>query len=197
MARVTMAGLITTLRGLANASTADYNIGATAYWSDDQLQDILDRHQFSIREEDLRAFERTATDGTSEWLEYETRWRWLEETDGGTARLFIQDASGSVISSSTYAVNAERGLITFTADQGGSTRALTGYAYDVYAAAADVWRQKSAAYALAIDFTTDNHTVKRSHLSAMADNMAKRYEVMSGTPLDPSAGITIYRGDTW
>ena len=199
MARTTMSTLISTLRGMAAAGTADYTIGATAYWSDDQLQAVLDRFQFSIREEDLTSYERTAGDGTSEWFEYQSGWRWLEDSDGGTARLYIQDGAGSIISGTTYAVDEARGLVTFTADQGGSTRALTGFAYDIYGAAADVWLQKGAQYATAIDFSTDNHSVKRGHISAQCNAMAKHYQGLSATPYEGQnngGGFTIIRSDS-
>ena len=43
-ARAGMGTLIETLRGMTDAGTADYTIGATTYWSDDAVQMVLDRH---------------------------------------------------------------------------------------------------------------------------------------------------------
>jgi len=44
-----MADLITELRGMAEAGTADYSIigsaGTTNYWDDGQLQNVLDVHR--------------------------------------------------------------------------------------------------------------------------------------------------------
>jgi len=45
-ARTGMNDLITELRGMTNAGSADTTIAGTAYWSDNQLQAILDRNRF-------------------------------------------------------------------------------------------------------------------------------------------------------
>ena len=53
--RATMATLISTLRGRTNVSTSDITISGVTYWSDQQLQDILDetKQYFSVNLESL------------------------------------------------------------------------------------------------------------------------------------------------
>jgi hypothetical protein len=48
-----MTELIATLRGLTNAGTADYTIGTVNFWSDDELQRVLDRHRRDFFHEDV------------------------------------------------------------------------------------------------------------------------------------------------
>ena len=42
-ARTGMSDIISTVRGMCNAGTADYTAGTAVYWTDDQLQGYLDR----------------------------------------------------------------------------------------------------------------------------------------------------------
>lgn len=194
-ARTTMASLILSLRGMTNAGTADYTVGGSAYWTDDQLQSALDRKRYDVREETLTAFGTLQSDGSTSYLDYRSEYLWFETTTGGTARFIVQDAAGSIIAGTAYSVNYERGLITFNADTTGATRYLTGFAYDVNGAAADVWRMKAGHTADMIDFSTDNHTVKRSHLPETCLKMARQYDAMSGVPIQTDGNATIYRSD--
>ena len=196
--RSTMSDLIITLRGLTNTGTDDYTIAGRTYWSNEQLQTALDRRRFEVRQATMQGYSQLVGGGTVRWTEYQAPWKWLEKTDGGTARFWIQDATGATISVSNYSVDYTSGLVTFTGDQGGSIRMVSGYAYDVYGAAADVWSEKAAQYATAIDFSTDNHNVKRSHIVKSCEKMAKRFDLMAGATYisDTPGSVTIYRGDT-
>lgn len=194
MARSTMAGLIQTVRGFANIGTADYALGTVNYWSDDQIQEVLDRWSYEIRNETLTSFPVTVSGGSVQWRDYQSQFIFYETSDGGTARFIVQDTTGGTITS--YTANYQKGLITFNQNTGGTVYELTGFAYDVYGAAGDIWNQKSGAYAGGIDFKTDNHEVKRSHVLKNMQSMAKKYEAMSGIPYQSSSVATIFRGDT-
>ena len=193
-ARASMASLISALRGMTNTSSGDYLIGNTTFWTDQQLQDVLDRRRYEVREEVLQPFGNLQSDGSTSYFDYQSEFRWFEATSGGTARFIIQNAAGSVIPSG-WSANYEHGLITFTTDQEGYTRQLTGYAFDVYGAAADVWRQKAGHAAEKIDFSTDNHSVKRSHVVDNCLQMANRYAQMSGVPVQEGNTATAVRSD--
>lgn len=194
--RTSMASLITTLRGFANAGLADYSIDSTAYFSNEQLQAVLDRYKTDLN--DIQIIPRpTMTAGAIvQYKEYQSPAHWLETTDtGGSARFIVSDGLGSVLDTSLWSADYENGLVTFTNDQAGSARYLTAHSYDVYAAAADVWQQKAAAYATMIDFTTDNHSIKRSHIVAQCESMAKRYAGMAVSGGGASS-VDAVRGDT-
>jgi hypothetical protein len=188
-----MRSLISTLRGFCNAGTDDFTLGGQTYWSDEQLQQILDRYRVDIREAELQAHVMTASDGTSEYKEYTAYPKFLETTVGGTARFIITDGIGSVIPLTSYTPDYENGLVIFDDDQGGSARYLTGHSYDVYAGAADVWEQKAAYHAEKIDFSTDGHSIKRSHILTHCQNMAQKYNGMSISGGSSSADVI--RGD--
>ena len=193
MSRSTMTSLIQTVRGLTQAGTAEYTAGTVVYWSDDQIQEVLDRHRYEIREETLQGFPVNAGGGSVQWRDYQSAYRWYETSDNGTARFIVQDSTGGTVTSWTS--QYQNGLITFNQNTRGTVYQLTGFAYDVYGAAADIWTQKGAQYAVKIDFSTDNHQVKRSHIMANIDKMIQRYTAMSGVPYQSSNVATIYRGD--
>ncbi len=193
MSRSTMANLIQTVRGLTQAGTAEYTAGTVTYWSDDSIQEVLDRHKYEIRFDSLITFPVTVSGGTVQWRDYQSQYRWFEDTDGGTARFIVQDSTGSTITS--YTTQPQRGLINFNSNTGGTAYYLTGFAFDVYGAAADIWQQKGARYATMPDFQTDNHQVKRSHVMRNIDMMVTRYTAMSGVPYQTSDVATVYRGD--
>ena len=179
--RETMNDIIDALRGMTNAGTADYTIAGRAYWTDDQLEDVLDRNRVDMNRVIMTGIKSVSFDNDPEWRRYNAPQGWLEKTDGGTAIFFLQLAGGSVVPLSEYTPDYQRGIVEFTDDRGGQTIYLTARSYDVYAAAADVWEQKAAQAAGMIDFSTLNHSVKRGHVSQAYQRMAAKYRAMSNT----------------
>jgi hypothetical protein len=169
-----MAALITTLRGLTNAAAAEYTVNATAYWTDDQLQTVLDRHVAQIRHEELSPIQQVGV-GTISYFDYQSTRRFFETTDTGTSRFIVQDHTGATIGTAAYTVDYPRGMITFGTSTVGQTRYLTGFSYDMNASAADVWTQKAAHYVTAYDVSTDNHSLKRSQIIANCMSLAKEF----------------------
>lgn len=107
------------------------------------------------------------------------------------ARFIIQNGTGGTISTADYSVDYPRGLVTFVADTTGQTRYVTGYAYDMNAAAADVWTQKAAHYSVAYDVNTDNHGLKRSQIIANCMMLAKEFAAGAAV-----RSISVDRSDT-
>lgn len=178
MARTSMADLITSLRGLTNAGTADYTISGTAaivYWTDNQLQAVLDRHVYTARHEALRPLPTTGAGGSVSYFDYQSNWRFFESTDGGTARFIVQNETGATVGTAAWTADYPRGLVTFGTTTAGLSRYVTGYSFDMNAAAADVWTQKAAHYVTAYDVSTDNHALKRSQIITNCLGMAKEY----------------------
>lgn len=191
MARTGMAQLIGILRGYTDTSTTDYEIGEISYWSDDQLQVVLDRHRQDIYHELLHSVDDWVGGGTVQYLEYQSAYNNLEQTTGGSAIFIVEDGTGTNIAGTAYSVDYLRGRITFNTDTSGSAYYLTARTYDVFASAADVWRQKASHYVMAVDFSTDNHRVNRSQLFAQCMKMADHYEGLGGPQV-----IELYRSDT-
>ena len=188
-AREGMTDLITSLRGMTNAGTADYTIGTTVYWSDDQLQAKLDAHRLDFYDASLSAVQ--------DYKTYRAPYRNLE---GGTVNFILKDAVGNTAGTADYTADYMNRVVTFAADQAGKSWYLTGRSYDIYAAAADVWRSKAAhASETSFDFSTDNHSIKGSNIPAQCLKMADYYEhqsMISSLSIDGGNTIIIERSDT-
>jgi hypothetical protein len=191
-ARVGLAALIAELRGMAEASAADYQIAGVPYWSDLQLQDILDLHRLDVIFEELQVVPTRGAGGALVYQDYRSAFGFYEATTGGTAIFTVQDATGAVVASTGYTPDYRRGQVQFSADQAGAIYYLTGRSYDLDAAAADVWRRKASHYANSFDFSTDNHSVSRSQVYAHCLEMAKHYEGKSASAVEV---VQMLRGD--
>lgn len=198
MARTGLANLITELRGLAEAGTAEYTIagsgGTATYWDDNQLQDILDTHRKDIIFEPLQMYPYQIAGGSLSWTDYRSGYGYYEATTGGTAIFYLQDSTGATAGTSLYTPDYRRGQITFGANQAGTVYYLTGRSYDLEAAAADIWRRKASHYApSSFDFSTDNHSVSRSQVYKHCLEMAAYYESKSASAVET---VQMFRSDT-
>jgi hypothetical protein len=166
--------------------TADYSIATVTYWSDDQLQTVLDNHRA-----DVQFYPLTVTPwqmaGSVTYREYHSG---LQDIEQGTVT-YLQTSAGSSVGTSGYSVDYARGIVTFTANQVGTAYYITTRTYDLYGAAAEVWQNKAAQVAQRFDFSTDNHSIKASQLRAQYMAQANYYN-----GLKPIQSVTIYRGDT-
>ncbi len=188
MARDTMSDLITALRAMTNAGTVDFTLAGTSYFTDDQMQGYLDYRRIEVVDKTYAPIGEYVN-GATQYTRYP-----LNATDweGGTV-LAVKDTTGTAYGTALYTVDAARGWITFVSDTGGSLIMVNGRRYDMNAAAADVWRRKASFYAEGVDFSTDNHSIKRGHLAASALSMARQYEGISETL---TGSVEIYRGDS-
>jgi hypothetical protein len=147
MARSGMTNLIQRVRGLSDAGLADYTAGAVTYFSDDHIQEILDSNAALLIDTPLDWRPQTIGGGTVSYQIAQAAYRDLEEAASGTARWIVRTGTGDAVGTANYSTDYRAGRLTFTADQGGSAYFLTAYTYDVYQAAADVWRQRLANFA--------------------------------------------------
>lgn len=197
MARSGMASLITELRGLVEAGTADYTIvgsaGTTSYWADDQVQDILDIHRTDVVFEELSMFPVQVAGGSLSYQDYRSAYGYFEQTTGGSSIFYVQDGTGATIGTSTYTPDYRRGQIQFSADQVGTTYYLTARSYDLKAAAADIWRRKAAHYApTSFNFSTDNHSISREQVYKHCLEMAEYFDGFSAQSIET---LQMFRGD--
>src|SRR5512145_850137 len=94
MARSTMAELIEVVRGMANCGTADYTLGTANYWDDDHLQQVMDRNRYDVYREPLTMIPSHYGGGTVQYFEHVSAWDNFEQTSGGSAIFFMEDAAG-------------------------------------------------------------------------------------------------------
>ena len=177
-----MQTLIDTVRGYANAAPDEWKVTSgssiVTYWSDDEIQRVLDRHKVEYIHALMDA-QPTYESGTPVYKQYLLN---ATNIESGTAVFKIEDTAGTV---SGYSVDYARGIATFTADQSGKSFYWSGFAYDLDAAAADIWRMKASHVAGLVDFSTDGHSVKRSQQAQAYLNMAGYYQNRSA-----SEGVT-------
>jgi len=178
-ARTGMATLIARLRTMTDAGTADYSIAGTTYWTDAQVQTILDLYRTDFRREQLRRTSETVS-GTANYLDYYSRHRDLEEATGGTVVWRVEEGDGDDLGTANYTVNYEAGHIRMNSTSGGTVYYLTGRSYNMRKAASDLWRRKAANAAKHYDFSADGHSFKRSQFAAHCLQMAEYYDRQGG-----------------
>lgn len=158
MSRAGMATLISRVRSLTFAGTAEYAVGTANYWDDDQIEQVLDRHRVDIFRERLVS-EPTYTGGGS--VGYTLFHSAYGNLEAGTA-LVIEDSVGDNRGTATYSVDHQVGRVEFTADQAGTALYLTARSYDPYGAAAEVLEDWAASEARSFDFSADGQSFQRS-----------------------------------
>lgn len=175
--RAGMSELVQMLRGLCNAGVADAVVAGVTYWSDDQLQEILDGTRMTHTR---RLMEMLPVYVDGAWLYYEYGFgglKWVEEA-GTESGFSVRDASGATVSGWTANYQARR--ITFSADQDGAYYYLDCRTYNLYEAAAQVWERKAAYVSAQVDWSSDNHSVKASQRAAHCLKMAAQFRGMAG-----------------
>lgn len=177
-ARVGMSTLVSTIRGFCNLGTDDYTLGTSTYWSDENVEIVLDRHRTTVVREELAEVVDHTGGGTIEYKEFRSHFGNFEETTGGTAIFILENAEGGDLATTLYSVDYANGIITFGTTQAGSSRYLTGRSYDVFGAAADAYRVKAGAYSEAVNFKTDNMSVNRGELIKNCMRMASNYAAL-------------------
>lgn len=158
MSRAGMATLISRVRTLTNAGTAEYTRGTVSYWSDDHIEDVLDRHRIDLVRHKLTS-EATYTGGGS--VVYTRQRSAYGNLEAGTA-LVIEDSVGDDRGTATWSADYQLGIFDFTTDQAGTALYLTARSFDPYGAAGELLEEWAASEARSFDFTTDGQTFARS-----------------------------------
>lgn len=164
-----MTWLITQVRTLTAAGTAEYQVGTANYWDDDQVQQVLDRHRVDIFRERLDAQPTYAGAGS---VAYTIHYSGFGNLEAGTA-LFIEDSVGTKRGTATYSVDHQVGRIEFTADQAGTALYLTARSYDPFGAAAEVLESWAANEARCFDFATDGQSFQASQKAKSLRDQAR------------------------
>ena len=190
-ARAGMIPLIQRLRELTATSANQETVGGITYWSDDQLQDILDDYSHNYVHIPLKSRPTVGNDNILTYRDY--LWdvdlgTWLERSDTVGA-LIVQNNLG--YETVGWTIDYKQRKITFPADTGGRTYYLTARSFDMDRAAAEVWLRRAGFLVDNVDWSTDNHSVKDSQ--AYQHYMSRYKHFMSQTGLVFS---TIKRVDT-
>lgn len=184
-----MRNLITRLRPMAAAGTADFTLAGLNYWTDEQLQDRLDQYSTLLQRARLEPVIEY-NNGTALYQEYRAMRGNLEEATSGTLYWEVENSDGDNAGTANYTVDYIKGVIRFTNDQAGTAYYLRGRSYDLNRAAAAIWREKMAYGADFYNFSTDNHSFSREQFFAHCQRMADYYERQSG-----GSSAKMVRGD--
>lgn len=183
MARTGVEPVIKQLRVMTNAGIADFSVAGQQYWSDDDLEETLDRHRIDIFREQLVQIITHNNAGSAEYFDYFFRWSNPEQATSGTINgqvvWEVENSAGSVIGTTEYTVNYEAQHIRFDNSQAGTTYLLNYRYFNTSRAAAEIWRRKASIFAERFDVATDNHKLTRSQLIKHCLDMAKQYESSS------------------
>lgn len=182
-----MGSVVARLRSMTDVGTADYAVGGVTYWTNDQVQSVLDRHSNLIRAN--LATMPQYYGGSIEYREFTWGDLEVERQQSGTAVWRVVNSAGSAFGTATYAVNYDSRRIRFTSDQT-DVIYLETVAFDMSAAAADVWDQKAAHYAAKMDIQTGEQRMARGQLIQHAQSMAKYYRATM-----PARSVQVVRDD--
>ena len=186
-ARAGMGDVISQLRAMCGAGVNDYVIAGNPYWSDAQLQTILDKHRFDGYSQEILPVMEMSTGVLSTTRYYIGN----HNIESGIGVFWIADSVGNTVSAASYSVDYNLGLVTFTANTAGLVYFATYHSFDINAAASEVWRQKASHYADQVTFKAGNQSVNLSDKLAQALQMASYYAMQSG-----ARSISFERSDT-
>lgn len=163
--RTSMSELITHLRLLIDDPS-----GATALFTDQQLQDVLDQNSTLAMYEQLTPLHSIASGGVVEYKKFNAEHIYWE-TD-----TIITDADYDTLTATS--VDYKAGLWTFATAQE-LPILVYGNWYDMMSAAADGWDLKAAIYAGRFDFSADGGTYSQSKQYDQALAIAKQFRAKS------------------
>ena len=174
MARSGMTELIQEARRLSNVGTADYTSGTVTYFTDDQLQDILDRHRTQRRQILLNAQAEYAN-GAYTYTEYPLPFdlEWMERGTATGSGWAVRDVAGSAATS--YTVNYAARVITFAADTENATYYLDVRTFELNTSVAEIWEMKAGFVYDSVDWASDNHNIKAEQEYKHCLEMAQQY----------------------
>ena len=171
MARATMADLIQELRALTDTAENQVVIGGTSYWTDDQLQDILDRHKSFVVDVALvpaPGYVSGTRVTTDYYIPVDIQSRYME-TD-----LTVVDSLGNTPEIG-YTADLPGQRIVFDSDTDGTAYYLRGTVYGMRACAAEVWQQKAAQRAALINWKAGGQTLNEDQEYQHCVEMYKLY----------------------
>lgn len=183
MTRQSAVYIIDEVRRLSGVGTAEFSVGTVSYFTDAQIERILDSRRIRLhRHEIVFEPELSSGGGTVIYKHARIGFPWVEDvSEGGTTDQFkITDTNGSIIGTTNYTLSPEDGFVTFSADQHGSIRYVTGWVHNPYKAAYEVLLSWSFQLARQPDWATDNMRVWRSQKVVQIREQMKQLKEMAG-----------------
>ena len=165
---------------------------ATAFISDDEKQEILDRNRFRVLKH-LLGKEATFSNSDYIYLYYQADFQNLEQIDSGSAYFRMYDIGGTAVGTANYSADYSNGLFTFATDQNESNYYIDCYSYDIYGTMVDVWEVILANTSGMYDVQVEGRRYSRSQWFDHCNQMIELYRAKSSKY--GSFQIPMYRGD--
>lgn len=168
-----MQAILTELRSMTGAGTAQYESGGTTYWTNAQIEaKLAQRVSGLLVQYPVTLIPSLSSEGSLVFLNGTVHIAGTLDVE--TAGL-VTFWGGQIPGTAAIEPN---GIITFTESQVASMPLLSGTVYDLYGAAADVLTDWASAVKLGYDLTTDGQKLSRSQrheqLLEQADAYRKR-----------------------
>lgn len=168
-----MKALLAELRSLTGVGTESYESAGVKRWSDAELEAKLGTRVSGIFvQSPVELIPSLSPEGSLEFLAGRVPVDGSLDVDTAT---FVTFWGGQIPGTGTV---TPFGFCTFTESQVASMPLLSGTAYDLYGAAADILTDWASAVKLGYDLTTDGQTLKRSQrheqLMGQAEDFRKR-----------------------
>lgn len=142
MPRPTMALVISRFRRMTDAATDDEFNGVT-YWTDDQLQDVLDENSFPVIDLELTP-STMLVNGVADWRTQFFSKKTLKAYDYERNAQVVETSTGTPLASDDFTVDWLRMTVTLSGDVTTNTAySLRVTLYDMWDAAARVWYEKA------------------------------------------------------
>lgn len=156
-----MATILGNFRPMIGLGTAEFTVNGTAYFTDAQLQDHLDRARIDLTRHKMTPVIEYSG-GSPFYYRYLSGFQNLETyaTDYGTAFL-AEYYDGADIGTANFTPNYLLGELRFSSDQAGSAIYLTARSYDLNRAALSVWREIASLTAPYYQFAADDQRFNR------------------------------------
>lgn len=187
-----MTQLITALRRMTDTESDLEAEARGNYWSDEMLQDELDRHSVERTRVVLQPIPEVLVGNTLSYTQYaipSTVGRWLERPTSLTidGNFRVQDATGAHVlygsGEEEFTIDWAAMRVVFGKDREGHQFYATARAYDLNAAAAVIWLEKASKRTTLIDWRTDNHQFWEDQEYQHCMQMHRRYAGKSGMRL--------------
>lgn len=181
-ARTGVQYLVNEVRRLTGAGTNEFTVGTVTYFSDDEIERLLDRRRARLARHEVSFEYELSTDNTGSAVYKNARigYPWLEDVSTGSVDFIVTNGKGSVFSTADYTLSPEDGFLTFSTDQNGSARYVTGWVHNPHQAAMDVLVSWKAQLSMDVDWETDNMKVKRSQKAEAVDSQIEWLKKLGG-----------------
>jgi hypothetical protein len=165
--------VVEALRRITSAGSAQYTLNGTAFWTDNQLAEVLERHvPMRLLQAQIDLIETLDADAGIVYLNGRAPTLGMLDTENVVVTAWTGDA---LVGEAT--VHSD-GRVEFSDNQASAVPVISGLCYDLFGAGAEVVTSWAGALTQGADVTIDGQSIKRSQrheqLLTQADSLRAR-----------------------